>query len=474
NTILREAMAVTNADGGTLYTLDGDRLLFRILKNRSLNTQQGMDGKPVNIPPVPLQNNYVAGYVALHGQLVNIPDVYESDLFDFSGPRNYDKLMGYRTKSMLVVPIREQGGTVMGVLQLINSISKEGEVQPFRAETEQVVSVLASFAAVALSNMLHHLEIKKLMFSFFNVIISAVDERTPYNASHTQRIVEMLLSLLDFIRETPWAAEITGPFDSERTEIIVMCAWLHDIGKLVTPLSIINKATRLGKHKDEVFRRMELISLLCRLDVLEGRCTQRESQRTLEDILEAAELFRRTDLASTVTEQTQRRIRDYASRQYRDQYGDMHTWLTPEETECLCIPRGTLTPSERREMERHAEITAKLLNKMMFSGNYTRVRTWAASHHEKLDGSGYPDGLSGDQLSTEVRLLTILDILEALTTSERPYKDALSPGASIAELYRMVEQGKLDGALVRVVEASRCWVHPGSMEEFMKSQLTML
>lgn len=463
--ILHEAMRTTKADAGTIYIADDDgKLKFFILRNNTLKMQQGGKGEAVSFPPVPMEENFICAYVALHNTPVHIDDIYTDDRFDFSGARNYDAMTGYTTRSMLVFPLQDNEKNVIGVLQLLNATDEDGNLIPFEQSDLDVINLLSSFSAVSISSMQHSWEMKRQMFSFFNVIISAIDARTPYNASHTDRIVKMLITVIHFMQENPWTQEIVGDLYSNREENMIICAWLHDIGKLFIPLSIMNKATRLGDKDRVIARRFEKIQMLTRIGLLQGDISQEEYDEIYKSLDNATELINRLNRAPGITDDDRNKINAIGSRTFMDWDGQVRSWLDDTEMECLMIPHGTLTKEERKIMEQHASMTTSLLSKMQFSAAYGDAMQWAGLHHEKLNGSGYPDGLKASDLPVEVRLLTVLDILEALTTDERPYKKALSPEKSFEILYDMADTGELDRDIIKIVEASRAWENPSDLE----------
>jgi GAF domain-containing protein len=257
--ILREARRITNADAGTLYLCEEDRLVFKIIHNDTLGIYQGGQDEPVDLPPVPLDPANVSSWVALHKKSVNIPDVYETSNFDFSGPKKYDAIIGYRTGSMLVVPLENYGGEVIGVLQLLNAKNEQGQIIPFAPELEKIVFSLASQAAVSLTNMQYIQEIDNLFHSFVQVMATAIDARTPYNVNHTRHIAQLaekFAAYLDSLTSGPFSQE---KFSENRTAQLVMAAWLHDIGKVAIPLNVMDKPSRLGERIGYVRQRLELL-----------------------------------------------------------------------------------------------------------------------------------------------------------------------------------------------------------------------
>ena len=473
NTILIKAMEITHADGGTLYTPENDKLYFRITKNITMNSNIGFKGEPVSIPPVPMKESYVAAFVAIHQKMINIKDVYQSELFDFSGPKNYDKITGYKTQSMMVVPLVDNYKKTIGVLQLINSTDENGNIVPFEKGSEQLVQLLASFSNIALSNMLHALELKRQMFSFFDVIISAIDERSPYNATHTVRIVEILLSFLDYLSQSEKAVRLMGEITRERKEILIMSAWLHDIGKLVTPLDVLNKSTKLEEKETVIVERTERIGILCKVSCLEGKITKEEYENTLHKANRLAELVKKINSISFLPDEIMQELTEYFSLTFTDVNGEVKPWITDSEREALTIKTGTLTAKERLTIQDHALMTSKLLSKMSFSEKYKAVPFLASSHHELLNGKGYPKKLKADEIPYDVRILTILDIFEALTTKDRPYKKPMPAEKALLILEQMGDYGDLDHDLLSLFKESRCWETPRKMSSYLENELSL-
>ncbi len=236
--ILTESRRITNADAGTIYLLYNDKLHFKIVQNETMNTFV-VDGKEWE--PVELLPENVCAYAALNQRIVNIEDVYNSKEFDFTGPKRYDSVTGYRTKSMLVVPLVNVEDELIGVVQLINAKDGEGNIVPFNEEYLPVVRSLASQSAITLSNVQFMKEINDLFYSFVKVMTAAIDARSPYNTHHTCNLVALVRKFIPFINEMYRKGEVDQFFTTEREEQVCMAAWLHDVGKVVTPSEIINK-----------------------------------------------------------------------------------------------------------------------------------------------------------------------------------------------------------------------------------------
>lgn len=455
--VLASVMELANCDAGTLYLLDGDALRFKIMHTNSLGTHSGGDGKDPDMPPVPLRRENVCAFSFLEGRTIRVEDVHTSTEYDFSGPIRYDAITGYHTQSMLVVPMRNREGEKLGVIQLINALDGEGNVQPFPEDMILALESVTSQAAVTIQNVRYMREIRELFQSFVRVMSAAVDERSPYNANHSRRMAEFCGRFVDFLNRG--AGEGTPLFSRRHKEELVMSVWLHDIGKVTTPLEVMNKPERLYEiQKAEIRHRMETIRLLGKIGRLEGRLSageletlERETREVQENIFQISAAGYLPDERLAWLEQTRRRT-------YTDGEGWERPWLTEEEAALLSIRKGTLSDEERKIMESHVAVTDKLLSQIKFSNDLSHVRTWAASHHELLNGSGYPKHLRGGEIPMEVRIITILDVFDALVADDRPYKPGMPVERALSILDIMAnKEGKLDPDLTAKFIESRCW-----------------
>lgn len=457
--ILSSVMELAHCDAGTLYLRDGDFLRFKIMRNDTLNTYSGGDGKEPDLPPVPLRRENVCALALLEDRTINIEDVYGCQEYDFSGPIRYDKITGYHTQSMLVVPMRNREGEKLGVLQLINALDARKNVCAFPQEMELVLESLASQAAITIQNVYYIQQINELFRSFVRVMSSAVDERTPYNGSHTRHMVLYGSRFLDYLNARADREQSRLRFSPEKKEELLMSVWLHDIGKMVTPLEVMNKMHRLlpGQHRD-FLHRMEIIRLRGEIARLSGQISAQEEKELNDQVDKAKELVEQANGAGFITDQQLEELTLLAGRTYTDGDKTKKPWLLPEEFQMLSIRRGTLSPQERKIMEEHVVITDKLLSQIQFSDEFSHVREWAASHHELLNGSGYPKKLSGEEIPVEVRIITILDVFDALVADDRPYKPGMPIEKALSILSSMAQkEGKLDEELTRLFIESRCW-----------------
>lgn len=446
--ILERGMEVTNCDAGTLYLYENNELTFKLMKTLSQGVNRGMD-EPINdMPPVPMEEKNVCSYSAIHREVVNIPDVYNSSRFDFSGPREYDSLTGYRTTSQLVVPLENNENELIGVLQLINAMDEDGNVIAFDPQYEIIIRSLGSMAAIELTNLSYVEALKMQIYSFVEALTTALEERTPYNALHTRNVEKYICILADYITKLHEEGKCEEKFDEGQKEQLRLAALLHDIGKMVVPLRIMNKATRLDKEIEKIEERFRLLKALYEIDMLRGSITLEEYEAAVADLEAELNFIYKLDTIDYVDDEAYEHVFRLAKKKHIDKDGDIIFYLTTKEVSCLTIRSGTLTLQERKEMENHVVMTSKILDKVQFYKGFSMVPKWVGAHHEYLDGSGYPKQLKGDELDLETRLLTVVDIYDALTATDRPYKEPISKEGAIDILKDMARRGKVDIKLV--------------------------
>lgn len=457
--ILSCVMELAHCDGGTLYLLDGDALRFKIMRTDSLGARSGGDGRDPELPPVELKRENVCALALLEDRTLRIRDVYHDPNYDFTGPIAYDTLTGYHTQSMLVVPMRGREGERVGVLQLINALDRAGNVCEFSGEMALVLESVATQAAITIQNVRYIREIRELFYSFVRVMSAAIDERSPYNANHSRRMAACGGRFVDFLNAQAVSEGREALFSPQHREEFLMSVWLHDIGKLTTPLEIMDKAERLSPlQKAEVRHRLETIRLQGRIDCLEGRITAGARDALEEEVRETEEKLDQMGSAGFLSDGQLAWLAGVRERTYIDGAGQARPWLTDEEYAMLSIRKGTLSAGERKVMENHVVVTDRLLSQIDFPSDLAHVRSWAGAHHEFLNGSGYPNHLTEEAIAPEVRILTILDIFDALVADDRPYKPGMPVERALAILTDMArKEGKLDPDLTARFIASRCW-----------------
>lgn len=446
--ILENGMEITHCDASTLYLLEDNVLVFKIMKTLSQNVSKGVNGEKIDMPPVQLNERNVCAYAAIHGEIINIPDVYDSRRFDFSGPKKYDALTGYHTQSMLVIPLVDAQDQIIGVLQLLNAMDENGNIIEFDEEYEIIIRSIGSIAAISLTNLNYVEEITLQQYSFVEAMATVIDERTPYNGLHTRKVVEYVSLLADYINIKHDNGECEEYFDATRKDKLVLAAFMHDFGKVVIPLSVMNRATRLDGDIDKIEERFKLISAYYKIDFLEKRLDAKQYEEKISYLNDSLDFICTIDSLEFLSDECYNKVQEIAGKEYIFTDGSKLSYLTDKEKEHLSIIRGTLTDSERLQMESHVEMTAKILSKVHFSKNYKDVPKWAVSHHELLDGSGYPNHLKADNLDIETRMITIADIYDALTASDRPYKKPINVENSFGILRDMAKEGKIELRLV--------------------------
>lgn len=460
--ILSSVMELAHCDAGTLYLLEEDALRFRILRNDTLKTYSGGDGIPPDLPPVPLTAENICARALLEGRTIHVADVTASPDYDFSGSARYDAMTGYHTRSMLAVPMRNRAGDKLGVVQLINAMDEKGEIQPFPEEMALVLESIASQAAITIQNVRYIREIQELFRSFVQVMSSAIDERSPYNGSHTRHMAAYCDRFLDYLNAQARGKGDEPPFSPQHREELLMSVWFHDIGKLVIPLEVMDKPARLLEEQHSAFlHRMEIIRLLGEIDGVTGDGA--ELAELVQATREAEVLVESVNEAGFVTDEKLAALKELSKRTYRDRDGKERPWLAPDEYAMLSIRKGTLSDEERDIIQSHVAMTDKLLSRIRFSPELSHVREWASGHHEFLNGSGYPKHLTDEAIPLEIRILTILDIFDALTADDRPYKPGIPVERALSILTDMADkEGKLDVGLVRAFTESRCWEESGA------------
>lgn len=480
--ILDEAQQITQADGGTLYLLndhgESPQLEFTLLRNNSLNLSLSREQKTIDLPAIPLfledgseNHHHVAAHAALVKQLVNVEDAYTSKRFDFSGVHSFDEYNQYRSQSFLTLPLLNHDDDVIGVLQLVNAQSKDKQtVVAFDPQLEPLIKALASYAAMALNNLLLVEELKHLLDAFVKVLAMAIDEKSPHTSGHCQRVPR----LTELITQAVCDDNELYPdfhFSEDDWYELRIAAWLHDCGKLTTPDSVLDKSTKLHLLRDRIHEiEARFTSLQHQLTSeywqARSRLTEPQSLAILErehqhELQALADDFTFIQAANKggefMQEEKKQRVKTVAKRQWQNLQGQVQPLLTEEEVEFLCIERGTLSGAERQIINDHMIVTINMLESLPFPRKLRRVPEYAGGHHEKMDGTGFPRGLTQEQMSIPARVMAIADIFEALTAKDRPYKQPMKLSQALSILQRMSKERHIDADLYQVFLQSRVW-----------------
>ena len=477
--ILLAAKSITNADGGTLYRVTDERTLkFEIMRNDTLGIALGgTTGAAIPYAPIALYEpdgdpvtSMVAAYAVHHDTSVNIADAYGADGFDFSGTRNFDAKTGYRSRSFLTVPMKDHENAIIGVLQLLNAKDRAtGVVGPFSDADLHLAESLASQAAIALTNRMLINQLEQLFESFIALINTAIDEKSPYTGGHCQRVPALTMMLAEAVNETT-----DGPLrdfqmtDKDRYELKI-AGLLHDCGKVTTPVHVVDKATKLEGIYDRIHlldTRFEILKRDAEIAMLkegtpEAGMRYREKLRRIEEdrmFLRAANIG-----GERMREDDVERIRRIAEYRWTDVSGHEAKFLSEDELNNLTIRAGTLTPEERQVINHHIVATIKMLEALPWPRHLKNVPEYAGGHHERMDGKGYPRGLTREQMSVQARVMGIADIFEALTAKDRPYKKGKTLSESLEILGRMSLNGHIDPALFDVFVRRKIYLRYAEM-----------
>jgi len=270
-----------------------------------------------------------------------------------------------------------------------------------------------------LANLIHRQDISRLFHSFVAVMAQALDERSPYNRSHTQNVARYC-DLFTLHLSANFPPDHPYHFDEDRREALSLAALLHDIGKIITPLAIMDKTNKLGTRLQGVRYRFEIKRHQLEIDRLAGKLTIEARDRKSEELAQTLAFIEEVNNADFLSENDSARIQALTQYTYENTQGEIIPLLDAVDLEALSVPRGTLTQQERDIMQDHVSITGRMLDQIALWRHYKNVPDWARGHHELLDGSGYPMGLKGDELPLETCIITIMDIFDALTAADRP------------------------------------------------------
>ena len=460
--ILVSAKQLANADGGTIYSITNEQTLkFDTLLNDTLDMYMGgSSGKAIPFPEIPMfvdgQPNYNAlvAYAAATDQVINISDAYQAGDYDMSAARRMDEKTGYRTKSVLTIPMKNHEKELIGVLQLINAQDESGIID-FSTEVEKIIRSLSSMAAVALTNRQLIDDMEALFQALTRLIARAIDEKSPYTGGHCNRVPELTMMIAEAVCDNDKGPLADFTMDEQEKYELSVAGWLHDCGKIATPEYVMDKSTKL----ETVFDRIELVD--CRIELaitqLENSYQKRvidalkqgESVEQIEAELEqhkvtltqARSFLRTSNIGGEfMDEADQQRVADLASQYQVVIDGKLQPMLTSNEVANLSIAKGTLLPEEREIINNHMVVTIDMLESLPFPKHLRRVPEYAGGHHEKMDGTGYPNGLKREDMSVPARMMAIADIFEALTAADRPYK----PAKSLSECLKIMGFMKLD------------------------------
>jgi len=484
NLILEKARFICAADAGSMYVVDGDdpvlarrQLHFKLSQNDSVSFDSREFSMPIN-------TRSMAGYVALEQKTLRIDDVYDmpgGSPFGFD--RSFDQKVGYRTRSMLVTPLITSKGEVIGVLQLINKKREperkllsaddfERGVVPFDERSEQLLATLAAQAGIALENAILYQEIRKIFEGFVKASVDAIEARDPTTSGHSRRVADLTVNLAAAIERTD-----TGPYREVRWQRedlreIEYASVLHDFGKIGVREHVLVKAKKLFPHEVGLIQqRFEFVIRSIEVEIIQrkmqamsrgaGSAALAELDRELAErraeIEEAWQIVEQANEPSLLAAGNFQRIEELGRQSYARLNGELSTLLSADEVKSLSVTRGSLTAEEFDEIRSHVSHTYRFLSQIPWGKTFSRVAIIAGSHHERLNGTGYPNRLRAEEIPLQSKMMSISDIFDALTASDRPYKRAVPVEKALDILGFEVKDNHVDGELVRIFTEAKVW-----------------
>jgi HD-GYP domain-containing protein (c-di-GMP phosphodiesterase class II) len=485
NLILAKAREITRADAGSLYLIveedeGGRHLRFVLTQNDSLVF-------PFKEFTLPMAEDSMAGYTALRGEVVNFADAYHiPPELPFHFNDHYDRESGYRTKSLLTLPMRNAKGEVLGVLQLINAKNDPAarlhdaadvarHVLPFQERSVRLALSLASQAAVAYENRKLYNDIQTLFEGFVKAAVTAIEQRDPTTSGHSLRVAAYTQGLAEVVDQVSTGPYRDSHFDHEQMKEIRYAALLHDFGKVGVREEVLVKAKKLyplqmelvKQRFDYIRKEVEASMVRRKLQMFLERDrgdALGEIARLSEDFeqrLERIQDYLRFILDAnepTLMEQGQfRKLSEIAQQFFVDSKGSELPYINADEMRLLSIPKGSLDASERQQIESHVVHTFNFLSQIPWTKELRGVPEIARAHHEKLNGLGYPYKLRGDQIPLPAKMMTVCDIFDALTAADRPYKRAVPTERALSILDECVRANEIDSELFRLFRESRVY-----------------
>jgi len=482
--ILSKTRAITSADAGSLYLVERaegeSRLRFKLTQNDSVEF-------PFAEFTLPLTDQSIAGYCAWHGQVVELADAYRVPKgMPFHFNKSFDEQAGYRTRSLLALPMKNGKGEVLGVLQLLNCKKNwKARLQDAKAVARNVHAFpehavrlglsLASQAAVAYENSRLYRDIESLFDGFVNAAVKAIEQRDPTTSGHSQRVCDMTVALAEAVDRESRGAYADLRFSREQMKELRYATLLHDFGKVGVREEVLVKAkklyplqyARLMDRFDYIRRDIETRTAEQKIEALQKLSKKAAAERIkaldAEAVALVAELERCAEFVARANEPTIMPSSDFqvvaeiAQKSYRDPRGAQRPYLTADEVEMLSIPRGSLDSEERRQIESHVVHSFQFLAQIPWTQEYKKIPEIARAHHEKLNGKGYPYGLSSTEIPVQAKMMTICDIFDALSATDRPYKRAVPTDKALDILKLCVREEEIDAELFRLFLESQVY-----------------
>jgi len=490
--ILTQARRITWSDAGSLYLVETSPQGTKRLRFRLTQTFSKPEAPYVEFT-IPVDRTSLAGYTATTGEALVIDDAYflPPDV-EYSINRSFDERYGYRTKSMLVIPMKDHKEEVIGVLQLINRkrrfeavLSTPAEVEqqviPYSRRTVELVTALAGQAAVAIENSRLYEDIERLFEGFVLAAVTAIEQRDPTTFGHSGRVAGMTVGLAEVVDRAANGAFRTVTFTREQLREIRYAGLLHDFGKVGVREQVLVKAKKLYPQDLALIRqRYAFLRRTAERDFWRRRAEFLEQgggsrpaydaflgdletaqRRQLAELERFVQVVTQANEPTVLPEEGSGDLLSNAEKTYEDLDGGLQPYLIYEAVRYLTIPKGSLDQAERLEIESHVNHTYRFLQQIPWTRELQQIPLIAYGHHEKLDGRGYPRGVMGEAIPLQTRMMTISDIYDALTAADRPYKAAVAPAPALDIMQTEVKAGQLDGPLFELFVEAKVFEAPG-------------
>jgi HD-GYP domain-containing protein (c-di-GMP phosphodiesterase class II) len=482
--ILEKARFITNADAGSIYVVEGTDpdmsrrvLRFKLTQNDSVK----FDWREFTIP-VSVQS--IAGATAMERKSINIADVYDLPPgTPYAVDRSFDEKISYRTTSMLCVPLVNKSANVIGVLQLINKKKDPSarllgpedfaqQVVPFDERSQSLLEAMAAQAGISLENAMLYEEILRIFEGFVHASVEAIEQRDPTTSGHSRRVADLSIGLAEALERVEIGPYRSVRFGAQDLNELKYAALLHDFGKIGVREEVLVKAkklypadlARIRSRFDYAMRSFEVGMLRRKLEAIERGASQQtlealdqEFQAKIDEINGAWEAVTDANQPTVLSEDRCSRVEALTRSHYHDVGGQLQPLLTDEELVNLKIPRGSLNASEIDEIRSHVTHTFSFLERIPWGSNFRRIPLIAGAHHERLNGTGYPKRLRAEEIPLQSKIMTVADIFDALTASDRPYKKAVPIERALFILDAEVNDSHIDGELVRVFNEAKIW-----------------
>lgn len=476
HTILNSFLDLIGCDGGSIYTLQknlqGENVLvFKAMVTRSA----GIRSVPEQLKNVVFrldetslvgktglrQHVYKEAYGELSGKMTA-----DGTRFHMAGTNFTDQIINYRTKSIMSAPLLTPRGDLVGIVQLVNKMKSDdseadsdwGGVIEFDEKDERLCAIVSAQAALAIENSTLLYEQEQILDGFVNACVTAIEARDPVTSGHSQRVCDLTLNLAESVNRTQTGSLALIQFNPTQLRELRYAAMLHDIGKISVREDVLKKEKKLYPWELEIIEMRFRMMRAVLKHQFKGHKNQLELARRLKELETALQMIHTANMPSVLPKEVSDSIIGLTKMEVEIDEGDTCCVLHEHEHKRLSIPRGSLSIEERIEIEKHVSFTFEILKMVPWSRGLENVPEIAHRHHEKLDGSGYPQKIRGEYIPIQSRMMTICDIYDALTAKDRPYKAAVPIDKALAILEDEVKQGKLDGVLLKLFIDSKVFL----------------